>query len=208
MTQDLFQEVTGIKLQPEKEEYLTSNEFAELPAYNNITKENTIWEFYFVPEEITGIKQYAHEDYLVSVSTEEDTPCITLKKRSKFGDFINEHCSFITKQQFRELLLENYEWMKHSGELLLLELYNKFTVWKMKVGIFLECLRKSILFPKEKVLVTVDTYRAIPGNTLIASRNPLYRQMAENSYRVTVKDLCSNYSGMNCLDIVHSLSHK
>ncbi|NLL78356.1 MAG: hypothetical protein GX234_00785 [Clostridiales bacterium] len=213
MAQDIFQEITGVALQAEKEEYLSEQdlqqlnaEFLELPTYNNTTKENSVWEFYFVPEEFNQNSQCNDEEYLVSVSSYQDEPCITLKKRSKLGDFINEKFSRISKKQFRSLLLENYEWMKHSGELLLLELYNKFKLWNMKIGVLLECARKQLLLAEEQLLVTLDHYRIIPGNLSIFRQNPLCQQMKRGSYRITVKDLGSNYSGMNCREIISSLS--
>lgn len=213
MTQDLFQEITGVKLQSEKEEYFTANDydmlssqFLEMPTYNNITREDTIWEFYFIPEEFLQNSQSHDEEYLVSVSTEENQPCITLKKRSKLGDLMNEKFFRISKMQFRNLLLENYEWMKHSGELLLLELYNKFKLWKMKIGILMECARRQAYFASERLLVTIDNYRVIPGNQEIYHKNPLYRQMAGHSHRITIRDFGSNYAGMECRDILRALS--
>lgn len=213
MSQDLFQEITGIALQPEKEEYLSEQDFSklntgllELPAYNNMTKEDSVWEFYFVPEEFTNDSQCNDEEYLVSITTHQDEPCITLKKRAKLGDFINEKFSRISRKQFRNLLLENYEWMKHSGELLLLELYNKFKLWNMKIGVLLECARRQVLLTEEKLLVTVDRYHVIPGSDKIFTKNPLCQQINNNSCRITVRDLGSNYSGMNCKEILTSLS--
>lgn len=213
MAQDLFQEITGIALQAEKEDYLSAQDFnqlntqlLELPSYNNITKEDSVWEFYFVPEEFTENAQCGEEEYLVSVTTYQNEPCITLKKRSKIGEFINEKFSRISKKQFRNLLLENYEWMKHSGELLLLELYNKFKLWNMKIGVLLECARRQILLTEERLLLTLDQYKIIPGNDRIFKRNPLCQQMQGSSCRVTVRDLGSNYSGMGCREILASLS--
>lgn len=213
MTQDLFQEITGVKLQSEKEEYFTTSDynmlstpFLEMPTYNNITREDTIWEFYFVPEEFAQNSQCTDEEYLVSVSTEENQPCIVLRKRCKLGDLMNEKFSHITKGQFKNLLLENYEWMKHSGELLLLELYNKFKLWKMKIGIFMECARRQAYFASERLLVTIDHYRVVPGNQEIFYKNPLYRQMTEHSHRIAIRDFGSNYAGMECRDILRALS--
>lgn len=213
MTQDIFQEITGVALQPEKEEYLSDQDFneintgfLELPAYSSTTKEDSVWEFYFVPQDFTQNSQCNDEEYLVSVTTHQNEPCITLKKRSKLGDFINEKFSRISKKQFRNLLLENYEWMKHSGELLLLELYNKFKLWNMKIGVLLECARKQILFAEEQILVTVDHYRVIPGNHEIFKNNPLCQQIQSSSHRITVRDFSSNYSGMGCKEIISSLS--
>lgn len=213
MTQDLFQEMTGVQLLPEKEEYLTDSDFNsinmrfhELPTYNNFTKENNIWEFYFIPEEACENKRYQDEEYLVSVTTADDIPCISLKKRSKFGDFISEKAAGITRAQFKKLLQENYEWMKHSGELLLLELYNKFKLFRMKLGLLMECIRREIYYSDEKLLVTLDHYRALPGGSELFNTNPLYRHIRNSAYRITVKDLGSNYQGMGCREILHALS--
>lgn len=213
MTQNLFQEMTGVQLQPEKEEYLSdqdfnslNTQFLELPVYNSFTKENNIWEFYFIPEEVTDSRPGQDEEYLVSITTAEDNPCITLRKRSKFGEFINEKVSRISKEQFRKLLLENYEWMKHSGELLLLELYNKFKLFRMRIGLLLECIRKEVYYSSEKLLVTLDHYRALPGSSELFNQNPLYRHIRNSAYRITVKDLGCNYQGMGCRDIIYSLT--
>ena len=213
MTQDLFQEITGVALQSEKEDYLTEQDFTilksqffELPTYNSTTKEDAVWEFYFIPQELSDNRQCTEEQFLVSVSTQENEPCITLKKRSRLGDFISEKFSKITKKQFRSLLLENYDWMKHSGELLLLELYNKFKLWNMKIGILLECARRQLLLAEENLMVTLDSYRVIPGNYKIFQQNPLCQQMKDSSYRLTVRDFGSNYSGMGCREIIGSLS--
>ncbi len=213
MTQDLFQEITGVALLPEQEAYLSDQDydnlqsnFSNLPLYNNTTKEDSVWEFYFVPEEFHKDSQCNEEEYLVSVTTHEEEPCITLKKRSKFGHFISEKFSKISKKQFRNLLLENYEWMKHSGELLLLELYNKFTLWNMKIGVLLACTRREFVLAQEQLSVTLDDYRLIPGKNKIFQSNPLCQQMQHSSHRVIIKDLGSNYSGMDCKQIIASLS--
>lgn len=213
MTQDLFQEVTGVKLQSEKKEYVTAKEisalgtpFLEMPTYHNITREDSVWEFYFVPEELNSNIQGNEEEYLVSITTEKDDSCITLKKRYQMGDLMNEKASRISKSQFKELLLENYEWMKRSGELLLLELYNKFKLWKMKIGILMECARRQAYFASERLLITIDQYRVFPSNQYVALKSPVYQQMQASTHRITVRDFGSNYAGMGCRDIIRSLA--
>lgn len=215
MTQNFYQEFTGLKLQSEKAEYITASEYDSLhnkifeavPYDNTITRQGSLWEFYFLPNENYEDYQCSQEQFLISVSTEKEDSCITLKKRSSIGDFTNERSSKINRKQFRELLLENYNWMKHSSELLLLEFYNKIKLWKLKIGILLECTRNQMYLKREKLMVTLDSYRAIPSSFGVHHKNSLYDQMIKHSCRVTVKDICSNYLGMTCSDILYSIGY-
>lgn len=213
MTQNLYQEMTGLKLQSEKAEYITDAEydnlqntiFETIPYDNTITRRGTLWEFYFLPNERYEDYQCSQEQFLISVSTEKEDSCITLKKRCSIGDYTNERSSKIKRSQFRDLLMENYNWMKHSSELLLLEFYNKIKLWKLKIGILLKCTRNQMYLKREKLMITLDSYRAIPSNFGVHHKNSLYDQMIKHSSRVTVKDMCSNYPGMACSEILQSI---
>lgn len=215
MTQNFYKELTGLKLQSEKAQYISTNEyetihrdFFDLDSYNNtISREHTLWEFYFLPSEHFDEYQCKEEQFLISVSTEKEIPCITLKKRCNIGNFVNERSSVITRSQFKDLLLENYDWMKHSSELLILEFFNKINVWRLKIGILLKCARHQIYLKKEKLMITLDNYRAVPGNYKFSHKHSIYDQMLKHSNRITVKDICSNYLGMACFDILSSIGY-
>lgn len=86
-----------------------------------------------------------------------DDALIRLEKKSKISGLCNKQSATLTREQARRILEGDILWMAESGEALLVELYGKFHVQRLKPRTLVDYWREAYSFPYGNVRVTFDS---------------------------------------------------
>ena len=85
-----------------------------------------------------------------------DASYIRLEKKTKQNGLYAKKRALLTKEQVEWLLQGDTEWMRDSGEPLLLELYSKMHGQQLRPKTVVEYIRESFVYPAGNVRITLD----------------------------------------------------
>jgi len=164
MAGGVFEQITGVTLQKESENYTNMETYMNLRDW--LAREHgrdrewirTAWEFYFLPAKESLYSKEREEQFLVSVMETETVPEIYLKKRFRIGKYFSENSEPITVKQFKDLVQGQIEWMAERAEVLIQEFYQKIRLFSYKIGFMVESLREQYYLKEKNQRVTIDCF--------------------------------------------------
>ncbi len=87
----------------------------------------------------------------------QDTSFINLEKKSKINGLCNKQSASVTKKQCEQMVEGNIEWMKDTGNPLLIELYTKMHYQQLKPKTVVDYIREPFIYEPGNVRITIDS---------------------------------------------------
>lgn len=86
-----------------------------------------------------------------------DTSFIRLEKKSKINGLCNKQSCAVTAEECLKIINGDYEFMRHGGRELLLELYAKMRTQLLRPKCIVAYTRECFVYPHGNVRITIDT---------------------------------------------------
>lgn len=119
----------------------------------------------------------------------DDTNFIKLEKKTKINGFGNKISAPITKEECEKLLIGEIEWMRNSGDALIIELYVKMKFQQLKPKTIVDYYREPFVYKPGNVRITIDSQieTGINSKDFFSLNLPTVRINAESIIILEVK---------------------